>query len=205
MRDMVLVRKVQDLYKSGYSVADISKKLGKNSSNISRWCRKTQEIDSDKVASSEEKRRQQFFNLDEIDLESLDVNMCRILLAVIYWCEGAKYPSSNRVDFVCSDENLVITFLFLFRKSFKLDESKFRVKLQIHTDQNFEEITSYWSDKLKIPESKFTKPTVTEKRGGRYRKMYRGTCSVRYGDYSVLLRIMGIYSRFSKVLVSKLI
>jgi hypothetical protein len=201
MREMKVVMKAQDLYKAGCSVAEISRKLMKSSSNVSRWCRKVVGNGVSREITSQEKIRQKWFDFDRVNVGDLSVESCRILLALLYWCEGAKYPSSNRVDFVCSDESLLLTFLLLFRKSFDLDESRLRVKLQIHTDQDFKELTGFWSDKLKIPKSKFTKPTVTEKRGARYRNGYRGTCSIRYSDYSILLRIMGTYNQVAKQII----
>ncbi len=205
MRDTETVIKAQDLYKSGYSVAEISRKLKKCTSNVSRWCRKIVKNSVRENISPQEKIRQKWFNFDKVNIGNLSVDKCRVLLAVLYWCEGAKYPSSNRVDFVCSDESLLLTFLLLFRKSFDLDESRFRIKMQIHTDQDFKEVTSYWSEKMKIPESNFTKPTITEKRGGRYRNEYWGTCSIRYSDYSILLRIMGTYNQIAKQIIGDVV
>ena len=86
----------------------------------------------------------------------------------------------------------------LLRKGFKPTESKFRIWLQLHTDHNRNQIFSFWSSLLNIPTTQFMKPRITQKRGGKYRSVYYGTCSLRYNDYTVLLRLMGIYKRFAK-------
>ncbi|MBI4153577.1 hypothetical protein HY503_01075 [Candidatus Woesebacteria bacterium] len=96
-------------------------------------------------------------------------------------------------------------FVSLFRKGFKPIESKLRIWLQFHTDQDKQKIFKYWSSILRIPVSQFIKPSITAKKGGRYRRVYYGTCSLRYGDYSMVLRLMGIYQRFYKQALSSLV
>ena len=122
----------------------------------------------------------------------------KILASILYWCEGSKYPSSNFVAFSNSDENLVVTFLNLFRLGFKPKESKLKASLQLHTTHNKEEMTSFWSKALKIPKSQFYKPTITKPTKNMKRRDYKGTCTIRYYDVYILLEIMGIFEEFSK-------
>lgn len=185
---------------AGWSNVDIAVKMDANKKDISRWCAKIP-IKGAKPLNFFEEKRKALYYLDRIDSNKLRKSNARLLAALLYWCEGAKYPSSSRVDFVCSDEKLVSLFLFLLRKGFDLDESKFRVMLQIHTDHDVEQVFKYWSGILNIPRDKFIRPTITQKKGGKYRRFYMGTCSLRYGDYSVLIRLMGIYSRFTSKLL----
>lgn len=203
MGDTTLVRNVQNLYKSGYSVAKISKELQKSSSNVSRWCRKTLEITNSKKLSPQEKRRKEYFDLDKIDIGELDITKCRLLASILYWCEGAKYPSTGELAFTSSDETMQKVFIKLLRKAYpqEIDEKRFRVMLQIPSTYNIEETKKYWSNLLEIPISQFYNPYITKTQGSRYRKTYMGTCGLRYHDYRILLRLMGIYNQLANQII----
>ncbi len=205
MRDRKLVEVVQSLSESGLRNYEIAKKLNKSTSNISRWCRKAKEITKPSLDSSyQEKSRYQLLTSYPIIVDSEDKNLAMIILATLYWCEGAKYPGSNRVDFVSSDENMQITFIKLFRSVFKdnLEESKFRVMLQLHESHNIKQSINYWSKLLSIPTNQFLNPHITKGKQTRYRHIYRGTCSLRYYDYKILLKISGCFSQISNKFVN---
>ena len=109
------------------------------------------------------------------------------------------------MSFTTTDVEMLKMFLFLLRRGFELKEEKFRVYLQFHQDQDREELFNFWSKELGIPKIQFIKPSVTVKKGGRYRREYLGTCSVRYNDQSIILRLMGIYKRFYKQTLASVI
>lgn len=202
MRDSVSVGEAQNLYKRGYTVADISRKLGKSSSSVSRWCRKTLRVDRGGT-SSQDKKRLHWLNFDKIDVGCLSVENCRLLVSLLYWCEGAKYPSSGELAFTSSDEVMQICFVKLLRRAYpdKIVEEKFRVVLQIPESLNPEETCSYWSKILNISLSQFYKPYITKTQGNRFRESYKGTCGLRYHDYRILLRIMGTYNQVAKQII----
>lgn len=201
MRSRVLVEKVQKMYKDGLGVCEIAKLLKQDSTNVSRWCRKnttftTLENPTNKV----ELERKYWYTHDKVNSDISNLNNAKILLASLYWCEGCKYPMTNRIEFVSSDENMQLTFISTMRKVFKEDllESKFRVMLQLHTTHDLDKTISYWSNLLQIPPNQFTKPHITIGKQTRYRPTYNGTCSLRYQDYRLLLRLMGIYSQIGE-------
>ncbi|MBP9670609.1 hypothetical protein KBD75_04390 [Candidatus Woesebacteria bacterium] len=200
MRDRRLVEQVQALYQSGVRKCDIARKLNQDTTNISRWCRKLSPLDKvTQTSSYQEKERYRWYTYENIDFTKIDRNSAKILLSLLYWCEGCKYPGTNKVEFVCSDEKMQVTFIKLMRVAFKneLDETKFRVMLQLHTTHNIDTQINYWSKLLDIPKTQFIKPHLTIKTGSRYRSVYNGTCNLRYFDYRLLLRIMGTYSQVS--------
>ncbi|HSV94755.1 MAG TPA: hypothetical protein VLH94_02130 [Spirochaetia bacterium] len=201
MRDRGLVEYVQTLFSSGLKKCDIARKLHQDTSNVSRWCRKSTVFDSlGTPITYQERTRQLLYTQDKIYFANLDANNAKVLLATLYWCEGAKYPGTNRIEFVSSDENMQKTFITLMRIAFakELVESKFRVMLQLHTTHNVEKSIQYWSKLLSIPPNQFSKPHITVKSASRYRHIYNGTCSIRYQDYRLLLRTMGIYDQIAK-------
>ncbi len=153
--------------------------------------------------SLQEKKRQQWFDFDRINIGVLDVGKCKLLVSMLYWCEGAKYPSSGELAFTSSDEQMQTVFIKLLRRAYseEIDEKKFRVVLQVPSIFNVEEVKNYWAKLLNISTNQFYKPYITKTKGNRFRKSYMGTCSLRYHDYRILLRIMGTYNQISKQII----
>lgn len=120
---------------------------------------------------------------------NLNKNSAKVLLALLYWSSGAKYPSSNFVAFSNSDANLVKTFLNLLRQTFAISEPKIKIHLQLYSTQDQKKMTEFWTKLLSIPIKQFYQPTVT-KPPKRSRPDYFGTCTVRYHSLELLLTIM---------------
>src|SRR5581483_1406939 len=187
-----------------YSFAELQRITGIPATTIRNWCL---DINSgnrwDTLLIKNERNRQALKIFDVPDLKILDITnavYAKLFIALIYWCEGSKYPATNKINFTNSDISLMKVFVTLFRKAFFLDESKFRVHLQIHNTHNYDEIKQLWSDALNISPSQFLKPTITKAKGGKHRINYLGTCTVRYYDYKILLRITGIYEELIRKL-----
>ena len=122
----------------------------------------------------------------------------KLYSALLYWCEGSKYPGSNAMSLANSDPVLLRTFVTLLRKGFILNESKFRIHLQIHSNQDYEHLKRYWSDQLKVSVTQFIRPTITLPEGKKHHPAYYGTCTLKYQDYSLQLRLIGIYEDFAR-------
>lgn len=181
----------------GYSFVQLSRITGIPQTTIRNWCY-SDDVHTkwDTLRTTNERRRQEYKKSEMAALskiESIGEPMAKIFAALIYWCEGAKYPATNRMALANSDVELQRTFIYLLRKGFSLDEARFSVHLQIHDTHNFGELREYWSDKLGIPTSQFLKPTVTSAKGKKHRKSYYGTCTLRYGDYGLQLKLIGLY------------
>lgn len=108
----------------------------------------------------------------------------KIICALVYYCEGNKY-SKGGVMFTNSDPALVRSFLRLFRSSFSLDESKFRVCVHLHKYHNKDEQLKFWSKNTKIPLGQFIKPYLKNNSGLYKKKDYQGCVSIRYYDVNV--------------------
>ena len=193
-----VVQKARELKKKGISVAEISRRLNIVDTVVGRWCddipsENPYHLYAQKIRNKARKKGMGLVRNIKLTRES-----AKILASILYWCEGAKYPSSNFVAFSNSDVNLVVAFLRLFRLGFRPKEKKLRASLQLHTTHNKKEITSFWSKILKIPKAQFYKPTITQPTKNMKRRDYKGTCTIRYYDVYLLLEIMGIFEEFSK-------
>lgn len=193
-----IVEKARKLKIKGLSIYKIGEELGIDAGNISRWCRN---IPSKNPYSRHTKNLQLKNKNEHLKiLKELKINTknAKILSAILYWCEGAKYPASNSIGFSNSDIALVKTFIELFRIGFNPAEEKFRAHLQLHTIHNKKEITSFWSNILKIPKEQFYKPTITKPTNRMKRRNYIGTCTIKYFDVNLLHQLTGIFEEFSK-------
>jgi hypothetical protein len=130
----------------------------------------------------------------------LNKTSAKILLALLYWSNGSKYPSSNFIAFSNSDANLVKTFLNLLRSTFPIKESKIRIHLQFYKNQDIKKLIQYWSKLLEIPKVQFYKPTVTRPPKKISRSDFFGTCTIRYYSLDLLLTIMGIYEEVATII-----
>ena len=173
---ILLKNKVIRLRKRGYSLSELNLRLGISKGILSNWLRRVyldrkaeqrlltkikrgQFIAATKKKEKTKKELETYFNdsLKIIKKLKIDKELTKVFCALLYWCEGDKNFYSA-VRFTNSDNNLIRTFLNLLRKSFKLDESKFRVCVHLHNYHNTEEQLKFWSKVTAIPLSKFIKP-----------------------------------------------
>jgi hypothetical protein len=130
----------------------------------------------------------------------LNKTSSRILLALLYWSSGSKYPSSNFLAFSNSDSNLIKTFLHLLRSTFPIKESRIRIHLQLYKTHDIKKVIRYWSTLLEIPKNQFYKPTITKPPKKISRSDYFGTCTIRYYSLDLLLTIMDIYEEVAAII-----
>ncbi len=197
--DIIKARKLRR--SSKYSFNQLQKITGIPATTLKRWCKDEPGFGKSEILRLFYLRKRQEIQQSELTMIPKDKIMPshgKLLASFLYWCEGSKYPASNALIFVNSDPLLMKVFITLLRKSFILDESKFSVRMQIHTTHNYEKVKQYWSNILNISKLRFIKPTITEKKNGKHRKNYLGTCSLKYQDYKLQLKLVGIYDYFSK-------
>jgi len=199
--DENIVNQARKLREQGLSSKKIAKMLGVSDSTILRWC---YDIKTYKKNAFSEYQRHIYQTLEEKSKDvfkdfKININNAKILTAILYYCEGSRYPTANYLCFTNSDPQMIQLFMKLFQLGFKPDETKFRILLQLHTTHNKTELRKYWSKLLKINEKQFYKPTITNPTKRMKRRNYKGTCSIRYYDFKVLHEIFGIW----KYLVNK--
>lgn len=208
--------KALSLRLQGYSVKEIADKLHIAKSTSSLWVRniklnkkaqirlkkrnllgyyKTSLRWQKKRAREEQEYRS--IALKVINRLKKDSNYFKVYCALFYWCEGSK-NTKHGVRFVNSDAALVKTFLTIFRKSFKLDEAKFRVLMHLHEYHNEEKQKFFWSNLTKIPKNQFNRSFLKPHTKKRIRDNYPGCIAVYYNDCRVARELWAIYRVFSK-------
>lgn len=209
-----LEKKAKILRAKGYSVKELHNLLGVSKDTASRWIQGVElsdnakarlqqnytkgQIASQKTIKEKTRKKNQIaydFSEDFFKKVNLDKNSYLLFCAMIYHCEGSK-SIKDSVTFTNSDPNLIKTFLFLFRKSFDINESKLRVLMHLHGYHNEDKQKIYWSKVTNIPISKFLK-TYNKPTNGLYKKEgYQGCIQVRYRDVEIGRKLGAVAKMF---------
>lgn len=202
------------LRKEGYSLGEIKEKVPVSKGTLSLWLRNIvlpeeaqKKIDSKKtngqIASRKAKlaqtalREKEAESLAETMLNTINLGNAEIKLmcAMIYYCEGIKNVRDG-VVFTNSDPGMIGLFLALFRKSFVLEEKKFRVCVHLHSYHDKDKQLNFWSKTSSIPVQQFIKP-YQKPHSGLYKKEgYQGCVSVRYGNVRIAREMKAIAVQF---------
>ncbi|MBA3047299.1 hypothetical protein KKC83_01435 [Patescibacteria group bacterium] len=207
-----LLNQAKKFRRNGYSLNEISQKLGISKSTASVWLRneKMSEVGkrrfSDLIEQGQKKSKEAIKKKKKLIFKEIFGN-CTVLvnqkeyrgddfklfLSLLYWCEGAK--TGRRVIFINSDPKMIKVYMLLFRKAFNLNEDKFKAVLHLHSYHNTKELVNYWSKLTKINKNYFT---IYKKRntGKRKKEDYKGCVSIRYGDSKIFDEIFLIINRF---------
>lgn len=199
--DVEIQKAIQLRRQHNYSFVQLQKLTGIPATTIRNWCKNINGNKWKTLLATNQRKRDTLLKSELSALSTfgdLSIDQSKTLAALLYWCEGAKYPNTNKMYFTNSDPSLLKTFITLLRRAFPLDEHKFRVHLQIHDTHNYQDVREYWSKLLAIPSSQFIKPTITKANGRKHRNQYFGTCSLRYLDFKTQLKLIGIYKSFAK-------
>lgn len=213
---LALKEKAINLRKKGFSLKEISEKLNIAKSTASVWL---QNINLNKKAQKRlenrkilgqyksqllkrEKRKKllkKYANkaTERISKIKFDKNTYKLLCAFLYWCEGVK-TSDTHVRFTNSEPAMIATFLDLLRKSFELDEKKFRALIHLHDYHNEQKQKRLWSKITKIPLSQFNRSYRKPNTGKRKRNDYPGCITISYYDHSVAKELLALYNMFAK-------
>ena len=137
------------------------------------------------VLANKEKRDRKFLELKQSAMRLLplfkDNKVSKIVLAILYATEGSRTRRSSLM-FGNSDPSIITLFLGLLRKSYSLDETKFRCTVQCRADQNTKELIYFWSKTTRIPIKQFYAARIDARSIGKpsRKKDYKGVCRIDY-------------------------
>lgn len=118
----------------------------------------------------------------------------KLLCALLYICEGAKYPSTQGMRFGNSDPQMIRFFLQLLRTYFVIDEQRLRGEVGHRCDQSQKLLIQYWSKVTGIPESHFyrRKPDLRTMGKITKRQDYKGVCAVQYSSTTLQFTLQSL-------------
>lgn len=107
--------------------------------------------------------------------------IAKIALIMLYLCEGSLTRKGGLM-FGNSNPYIITLFLHFLRKSYAIQEDKFRCTVQCRADQNPEELKKFWSRTTGIQEKYFYRPQIDKRTIGKVTKKpeYRGVCRIDY-------------------------
>lgn len=121
--------------------------------------------------------------------------MSKELGAMLYWAEGDKARESM-VALTNTDPKIMIYFAAWFRKYFSIDENRLRGRLYIWANLDEEKAKRFWSEKLNIPLSQFTKSYISKSKPKIRKKRHEnGVCRLSYCSTETLKEIKNIISQ----------
>lgn len=218
------IESARSLRVKGESLGQISKKLGMAKSTLSLWLRDIpkpnnlnytnqkewlKQIRVMAVKANREKRQNISDKIqDEVknDLDKWNLSLDstqKAMLAVLYWAEGNK--GREILQFANTDPRLVLLFITLLRRNFKLDETKFRIRLHLHNYHKENEVKRFWSKLLKIPKNQFNKTYWKQRSKEKtFRRNIGGICFIKYNSVYLQERIMDYAYLLAEKLTGKI-
>lgn len=194
------------LRREGYSLNEISAKLGPPKNTLTLWVRgieltpeQQQRLHEREVEATGRNRALAMMahrqaRLARIDaarkqaealLGTLDdlTQTNHIAAAMLYLAEGAK--AETAFAFGNSNPQVIRYWLYLLRSSFKIDESKFRLQIMCRADQDEAQLRQYWMEVTNI--NRCIKSHVDIRTEGKATKRtnYKGVCLIHYYDVSI--------------------
>ncbi len=169
------------LRRKGYSISEIAEELDmQKSGTISRWCRdisltseQINRLDKKQKAGGykgrmkylekvRKKRKEEQAKLRKEGLEEVGEIDKRDLFiggVAIYVSEGFTSSSKEEVSVTNADPKVLLFMLKWFRNICGVDKDRFSIQVRINEshEDRVEEVENYWSEKLDIPLSQFTK------------------------------------------------
>lgn len=146
-----------------------------------RWIKEIQPLGAQGNHMRREKNIQKITNETKNEIAKLQINqeIKKAVLSALYWAEGSKVTGG--MCFANTDPKLVVLFINLLRSCYKLDESKFRVRLHLHYYHRVKIIKTFWSKLLNIPTSQFEKVyRKSRSKEKTFRRNFGGICFVKY-------------------------
>jgi len=196
--------KALQLRREGQSLKEISNKLNVSKSTVSLWVRDVvlskdaeklllskiklgQYVGAEKKKAQTRAKEENYYNEAVKELRR-GASEDKIVCAMIFWCEGTKNVK-NGVTFTNSDPKLVKKFLSLLRKTFQLDERKFRPCIHLHGYHSPQKQLDFWSKITDIDKRQFIKPYLKPNTGKRLHENYEGCISIKYHDNDLARRL----------------
>lgn len=210
-------QRARDLRHQGWSIGEISLRLGIPKSTALGWVRdiclseKQKErikqkiivsgaigrplavkANREKIEKWKEGIREQVKHFGAYAFNNPEVG--KLICGLLYLCEGAKYPSTRGLIFVNSDPAVICCFLNLLRRFFYIKEEKLRCRVLYRWDQESKKLKRYWSNITGIPLKQFfkNKPDIRTKGKPTRKTNYKGVCGIQYSDTSLQFSLQSI-------------
>ena len=123
-----------------------------------------------------------------------DKDILKMLLAMLYLGEGAKWKSHRGLHLGSSDPNIIRLYMKLLDACYDIKVGKFRGSICYRADQNLGSLQKYWSGITGIPLRDFypTKPDSRTVGKITKQKNYKGVCALTCAGTNIQLELEAI-------------
>lgn len=190
----------------GWTLKEIADNLGVSKSSVSVWVRDVAFTPRERPGGGRSRnpgpnvlRQRKLAEIERLKREGVErigtLNEREFLVAgvALYAGEGAKRDGA--VMFANSDPAMIVFFLAWLRRFFEIDESRLRVRLNLHQGLDLGASNAYWSRLTGIAADQFLKPyRAVPDTGVRNTKHIHGCPRISYCCSRTHRAIMGLVS-----------
>lgn len=220
-----LREKVRKLRSQGKTYIEIRQALNLSmpKSTLSNWCQgvimpnwyavKIRELNRESFKKAQimawaSVRRNRKLFLDKVQEEAIEVlkkfnlENLKIVLAMLYLGEGAKWKSHSGLLLGSSDSQIILLYVSLLEKCYNIELSQLKCRISYRADQNIRELEKYWSNITGISKDNFYKTKPDPRTIGRKTEKtdYKGVCVISCAGSHIQLELEEIV----KLLLEKL-
>lgn len=225
MERKILIKKTQALRAKGKTYSEIEKILNIKMSKgtLSYWCKgislpgwykKKIGVLNDKnirraqkIAWASNKAKRESF-LKSVKIKSsgtiarLNKENLKIILAVLYLGEGAKWRGHAGLMLGSSDPAIIILYIKLLNRCYSITADRLKCRVSYRADQNIKKLESYWSKMTRIPLKNFYKTKPDPRTIGKktLKKEYKGVCVITCRGTDIQLELEQIADLLAKKL-----
>lgn len=183
-----------------YSEIKTSLKIKMPKSTLSNWCKDIilpkwyqRKIDALNLMNSEKARKlalltnkikreiliKQLRNSNKYLSQKIkDKDVLKIILAILYLAEGAKWKSHRGLMLGNTDPTIIKLYIRLLQKCYNIKPKNLKCRISYRADQNIISLQKYWSRLTSIPMENFYKTKPDPRTIGKptKKKNYKGVC-----------------------------
>ena len=215
---MALIGSVQKLRSEGKTYSEIMRELNIHisKSTISSWCQKivlpkwykdkVEELNHKNFSKAQQMawasnkiKRERFlqvllFNNKHLVSRLQDKDILKMLLAMLYLGEGAKWRSHSGLMLGSSDPDIIKLYMLLLNLCYGIKAETLKCRISYRADQDIKYLENYWSRVTSIPLTNFykTKPDARTIGKPTKKKDYKGVCVLTCGGSHIQLELEAI-------------
>lgn len=177
----VVINKIINLRKKGYSISEISLDIRKSKSVVSRYIQGVEVLPRYKEVLIKKQggskiRSEDLWKKSKIDaskiLKEISSRDKLILLIGLYWGEGTK----NELNIINGDPVLLRAFIN-FIKDFGVSKERIKASIRIYDNISYKKALYFWSNMLDLNSDSFFNPEIVK--GKKNGKFEFGMCRLR--------------------------
>ena len=123
-----------------------------------------------------------------------DLDIRKLILAVLHLGEGAKWKSHHGLMLGSSDPDIILLYIKLLESCYNISRSEFRCRVSYRVDQDIDVLQEYWSKITRIPLANFYKTKPDPRTAGKKtkNKNYMGVCVIMRKGTEIQLELEAI-------------